>query len=131
MTEQELQINEIRELFIDAQDTLDDYNEVEALNYLGQIADKLMDFDNENLSDLGESLDNDLEYFISEDDLDDLIKTRLDDTGAQGVACMLSNYDGNYSVHYMDGYGNLDDNQVRQELQETITDYQQDFLAEL
>lgn len=130
MNTKELQtIEDIKNLFKDAKQYLKDYNEEDALNTLNIIADKLSDFDiNTNLSDLGESLDIELNnYYVTEDELEELIKQRLDDTGAQGVAYMLDSYNGNYNVHYIDAYGNIEDGNLYEELKELSNEYQKEF----
>lgn len=132
MTNQtELQtIEDIKNLFDEANQYLKDYNEEDTLNTLNNIADELNDFDiNTNLSNLGENLDSELhESFATEDELEEtILPYRLESTGVQGVAYMLTDYDGNYNVHYIDAYGNIEDTNLYNNLKDLLNDYKKDF----
>ena len=58
--------------------------------------------------------DYNLEYYtediINTDEIDDLVQTRLNDSGWQGVACMLSEVNYLNDEYYLiNGYGNLEE----------------------
>lgn len=130
MTKEELQhIEDTKKLFKDVKRCLDHYNEDDAFGILNDIANNLNDFDADtNLSDLGDSLDVELNiYYVTDDILDELVKQRLDDTGSQGVACMLANYNGNYNLHYMNDYGNIEDDNLYEELKDLLETYKEEF----
>lgn len=127
MTKEELQ--NITELFEEAETALSKYNEEDTYDTLYNIANTLMDSDDDELVSIGESLDYELsDEYITEDQLEDYaIQQRLDNTGAQGVACMLSQYDGHYEVHVINAYGNINDEDLFSDLKTTFEDYKEQF----
>lgn len=126
MKKEELQ--NITKLFEKAETALSNYNEEDILNILNMVSDKLNGSDNKKLSDLGESLDTELfNYYVTDDELEDLVKQCLYEVGVHGVACMLDNYNYNYNVHYINDYGNIEDDSLYKGLEDLLGDYKEEF----
>lgn len=121
-------LQNIKDLFNKVAAELGQYSE-NAYYTLDSIASELMNVDNEKLNELGEDLSDYLvDSFVDDDTLENaVIPNILDDFGAAGVACLLEDYRSSHELHYVDGYGNIDDGDLFKSLECIYDEYKHKF----